>query len=395
MKKLFLIFIIALIPFASSISTTMLQSYQPGETMIIEIQGNILQPIERNDIVFKRAHVSIAVDYDVKRILDKYYLYAQVPTNLNNYTLFINDISTTVNGQNQAVNFNQTFQVSGNLTDYSVNPGFVVTNQDFFLVVRSNLDQQTTINVNFPEERAIAINPGINNIQFPIISKSSGVYLITIGKYTVPTQILNSQLSNESQETSISVYPKIFRETLKLNTQKTYRILLTNNGQERVDNIYFNYNQEIFSLDKETIFLESNASANISVSLKKLNNPILEKIFVAIGSEIIENITFEISFTENESQVTNSSNPEYYCSELGGKFCSALEMCSGQLNQALDGSCCVGECKLQEESSRNWILYGLIIIVLIILIIIYFKYKKTSLPRPKNLAINSVLKKPI
>src|SRR3989344_4443489 len=126
MKLQLCILLFLLIPFSSAISTNMASTYQPGETMIIEIQGNILQPISLSNVVFKRAHVAIAVIYDVKRIGDKYYLYAQLPLQQNNYTLFINDIATTVSGIVTTTDFNQTFTVSGNIIDYSINPGFAI-----------------------------------------------------------------------------------------------------------------------------------------------------------------------------------------------------------------------------------------------------------------------------
>lgn len=372
-------------PLVSSISTTMLPSYDGSETMIIEIQGNILEPLEMSDIVFRRAHVAIAVDYDIRRILDKYYLYAQVPSNPNNYTLYINNIATTVNGQNQRINFNQTFEVKNNLTDYSINPGFIVSNQDFSISIESNLDQQTTISSNFPEEMAITLNPGMNNINFNIAQKSSGFYLATIGKYQVPIFITNTQISQEP--ISLTVYPKIFRETLKINSPKTYNISIKNQGLQAIDQIYFAYDQSLFLISNQSISLQSNESINISVSLINLTRDISETIFVAKDSEILGNISFQIAFTQNDSQVTNSSNPEYYCSELGGKFCSASEICSSSV-QTLDGSCCVGTCSLQEESSSSsWILYLLIVLAIIVLAFVYLKYKKTKLPKPKDLTL--------
>lgn len=363
----------------------MLPSYDGSETMIIEIQGNILEPIERSDIVFRRAHVAIAVDYDIRRILDKYYLYAQAPSNPNNYTLFINNIATTVNGQNQVINFNQTFEVRNNLTDYSINPGFIVTNQDFFISIESNLDQQITINSNFPEEMALTINPGMNNINFNIGQKPSGFYLATIGKYQVPIFITNTQTSQEP--ISLTVYPKIFRETLKINSPKTYNFTIKNNGLQVVEQIYFVYNENLFSISNQAISLQANESLNLSISLINLTRDISEVIYLARNSETLENISFQITFTQNDSEVTNSSNPEYYCSELGGKFCSASEVCSSSV-QALDGSCCLGTCNLQEEkSSSSWILYLLISVAVIVLIFVYLKYKKTKIPRPKDLSL--------
>jgi len=393
MKILLLLIILLILPLVSSVSTTMLPFYQRSETMIIEIQGNILEPIERSDIIFKRGHVAIAVDYDLRRILDKYYLYAQVPSTSNNYTLFINNIATTVNGQTKLVNFNQTFEVTSNLTDYSINPGFIITNQDFSISINSNLDFSQTINSDFPEEMSIILNPGINNVNFDTDSKESGFYIATIGKYQVPIFITDSQSTQE--RISLTVYPKILRETLKINSPKSYNISIRNNGQQAVEGIYFVYNEDIFSLSNNSINLGANQTVNLSISLINTNTDILETILISKGSEAIENISFQIYFTQNDSQVTFSSNPEYYCSELGGKFCSATETCSGQNVQTLDGSCCVGICSIVEEESSSWILYLFIGVVLIVIIFIFLRYRKTKLPSPKNLPISSILKKSI
>lgn len=395
MRKLFFILILTLIPFVSSISTTILPNYQPGETMIIEIQGNILEPIAHSDIIFKRSHVAIAVDYDVKKILDKYYIYAQVPITPNNYTLFINDISTTVNGAAEVIDYNSTFQVFGNLTDYSINPGFILTNTDFYITIKSNLDNSISLNSNFPSERSITINPGVNNILFSINSLSNGFYSVVLGKYTLPVYLM-SQTFNSSKEFFINLFPNTIKETLKYNSSKSYNLSITNNGKTDINDIYFIYNKEIFSLDKETISqISPNNSVNLEINLKELKNPIFERISIAKDSYMLGNVTLEILFTENDSEVTNSSDTRYYCSELGGEFCSAEEICSGQSIQSLDGSCCVGTCILEEKSSVNWIIYSLIGVVLLIIVISYFRYKKTKIPKPKVTSINSLLKKPI
>jgi len=392
MNKIYLIFIaIIAIPFVSSISTTMLPTYQPGETMIIEIQGNILEPIDRTDVVFKRAHVAIAVDYDVKRISNKYYLYAQLPTSKNNYTLYLNDISTTINGQAQTLDYNQTFQVEGNLTEYSINPGFIIANQDFSLTLNSNLDQETTININFPVERAVNLQPGTNTIQFSISSIQEGFYLASIGKYIVPIQITNQQTTSSK---TLIVSPKIIREVLETGNIKSYDITITNSGNEKIIDLYFIYDQEIFSLNKEIIStIEPNKSESLVVTLKKVDNPIIESIIIASGSEELGNVSFNLTFTNNQSEITDSSNPQYYCSELSGRFCAAAETCSTQIIQALDGQCCTGICTVEQDSTYSWVLYTLSALVIVVVFIMYMRYRKTKLPKPKSLDISSILKK--
>ncbi|MEK6792360.1 MAG: hypothetical protein AABX96_01035 [Nanoarchaeota archaeon] len=384
MRWIFLtLFLTILIPLASSISTTMLPTYQPGETMIAEIQGNILKPISTSDIIFKRAHVAIAVNYDVKRIGDKYYIYAQMPTNPNNYTLFINNLATTVNGQNREINYNQTFTVSGNLSDYSISPGFIVSDKNFILTINSNLDIPTTINMNFPDERAVTLQPGVNNIQMQISSISQGVYLATIGKYTVPIQIIKT-IMNQSKEYMINLSVQSIRQTILENQQKTYNFSITNIGQETADNLYFSFNQEVFEISPSQIEpIQPNNSQEFNLSLKRTTgDPILENILISRSGSILTNMEIDISFTTNETQITNSSKDQYYCSELNGKFCSATETCSTQTIQSLDGpSCCTGTCQVEEKSSNSWIAYVSIILVLIILVFVYLSYRKNKLPK--------------
>jgi len=177
MRWIIFLISILLLNTVSAITTNLAESYQPGETIIIKIEGNILEPIYPSDVVFKRNHVAVAVNYDLKKIDGIYYLYAQTPINPNNYTLYINDISTTVNGVSSSVDFNQSFKVEGNLTDYSISPGFIISNsQSIDLTINSNLDQQSTISSNFPDEHSIILNPGSNIVSLSTSGKSPGVY---------------------------------------------------------------------------------------------------------------------------------------------------------------------------------------------------------------------------
>ncbi len=392
MRWIFLLLLTVLIPLASSISTTMLPVYQPGETMIIELQGNILEPISPSDILFKRAHVAIAVDYDVKRVGNKYYLYAQMPLNKNNYTLFINNIATTVNGAPTTVKYNQTFTVSGNTSDYSISPGFIISNKDFILTINSNLDQPTTININFPEERAVTLQPGTNILQMKISSVSQGVSLATLGKYTVPIQITSSS-ANQSQEIQISISPSTIRQIILANQQKIYNFSIINTGAIDADNLYFSFNESIFDITPSIISLiQPNSSQQFNLSLKRKTGELLEKIFVARNNKFIANMTLDISFTNNKSETTNNSvNNQYYCSELNGKFCSAIETCSTQIVPSLDGSCCTGVCQTEEKSSNSWIVYTSVIILLIILFFIYRSYRKNKLPKLNKSSLLSTI----
>jgi len=99
MKKA--IFFIILLSFfvipVSAISTDMKESYSLGETMIIEIFGDILEPIFPENVEFRRGHVKVPFDYDIKKLGDRYFLWAVTPESENNYTLVLKDVTTTFN----------------------------------------------------------------------------------------------------------------------------------------------------------------------------------------------------------------------------------------------------------------------------------------------------------
>jgi len=77
----------------SSASISMKDSYEPQETMLIKLEGSILEPIALEQIQFKRNNVDIITEFDVKKIQDTYYIWALAPQNANNYTLIIKDDS--------------------------------------------------------------------------------------------------------------------------------------------------------------------------------------------------------------------------------------------------------------------------------------------------------------
>ena len=189
---------------------------------------------------------------------------------------------------------------------------------------------------------------------------------------------------NQSKEYMINLSVQNIRQTILENQQKTYNFSIINIGQETADNLYFSFNQEVFEISPSQIEpIQPNNSQEFNLSLKRTTgDPILENILISRSGSILTNMEIDISFTTNETQITNSSKDQYYCSELNGKFCSATETCSTQTIQSLDGpSCCTGTCQVEEKSSNSWIAYVSIILVLIILVFVYLSYRKNKFPK--------------
>ncbi len=402
MKLSVLLVFLLILPSAYAISTNLLPTYQPGETIIIKIEGNILEPISHSDVVFKRNHVAVAVDYNIKKILGNYYLYAQAPTNNNNYTLFIKGISTTVNGQVTELDFNQSFSVSGNITDYSISPGFAISNSNNLqFTIISNLDQQISIMVNFPDEQGIPLNPGTNAVSLSTAGKNSGFYEILIGKYKIPVQII-SITNNQTivSQSSLLVTPTTIKRIILSNSNYSFNVSLTNNGSSALQNIQFSFNENLFSIYPQSLTnLESQETKDVTITLLKTSmSKMDENILIYNSNEQLNNLRLNLSFTSDSNKTSINNNDtleaQYYCSELNGVFCSANELCSSEAIQALDGLCCTGTCSIEEESSFGWLGYLSIVIVIGILLFIYLKYKKSAIPKTSNPSmINPLAKK--
>ncbi|MCH7568172.1 MAG: hypothetical protein IIA87_02010 [Nanoarchaeota archaeon] len=387
-KKILIIFLLIItIQFSTAISIDMKQVYQPGETLIAEISGNILEPISKEDVEFKRRNVQVPFEYDIKKLDRKYYLYAILTQLENNYTLIIKDIVTTVNGVVQRIEFQQNFSTAGELVSYSINPGFVIAREDFELTITLNKDFEETISVDFPEEHEVLLEPGENTLRFSIEFAEAGFRRINIGIYSVPLLIVKEPEKQIIILPEFRFFPDIIESTLLIDQEGTYPFRIINFREQDLTNIIFEYDTNLFEIFPEPIeLLSSNEVAEFNLTLKVKNQPISETILVRSGNLTIE-LPINIQYTENIEEVETpyleqnfSESQAYYCSELNGKFCSAEEVCSLDVTSALDGNnCCIGTCSTpKEKTSYAWVGYLLGAIVLIILIIIIARYYKTK-----------------
>ena len=232
--QLAFILIIFLIPPAFAISTTMKPIYQPGETLIIEIQGNILEPIQFEDIELKRNNVQVPWEYDVKKLGSKYFLWGIVPDNENNYTLYINNIAATSEGKVKYIDYNQSFSTQGELIPYSIKPGIILTSTaEFEIIAILNRDIPEMIKTNFPEEREFLLNPGENKIKFSAKSVEQGFYTIEIGIYSIP--ILTTKKQDELIILpKLRFFPKSIESTILLNDNRIYPFSIINADRKSV-----------------------------------------------------------------------------------------------------------------------------------------------------------------
>ena len=388
-----LLIIIFLIPSALAISADFKETYQPSETLIVEISGNILEPIEKEDIELKRKNVLVPFEYDVKRIGKKYFLWAIVPEQENNYSLYINGIVTTQNGKVTETDFIQNFSVSGNIIEYNIKPGFAIIKDqnEIDFTISLNQDIDTTITVNFPEEREIILKPGNNEITFSIENIASGIYNISIGKYTLPVGIIKESEKKEIIETSLPDFrfnPRVIESIVLTGKDEVFPFVLVNSGTTVLENIVFDYNTDLFLITPEPGDLSAGEEKEFTI-IPQTTNPAYGEV-VARSGDLFSELEINLSYTKIEQEAETPYQDEdyeetlgYYCTDLGGKICVASDVCSAEAVKSLDSSnCCLGNCKVSKEKKGSSVIGYLIAgILILILVIVFVKYRKTKKQR--------------
>ncbi len=389
-KKLFLFF--AVIFAASSVlavTVDLKQSYEPKETGIAEIKGNILSDIQQEQIEIRRVNVVVPVDFDVKKMGEDYFMWFVSPETVGNYTLRINNIVTTVNGAEEKIDYQKNFSVFGNLTNYYVSPGAIFTRGDFSINVYSNLDIKTKINTNLPGQGYIEINPGKNSLSFSSENLITGKSNIVLGKYSIPLYFAGNESVDAKKE--IKFIPNYIRYNFIRNRALgQQQIILVNTLDRDINNIRMSYNRSFFSLfPNEITKLKAKETKILNVSFANYSFGIDDFIYVSYENKSVSLPVFLMPVSEENisgNNITKIGSGELYnCYELGGIICSGQESCSGNKVQSSEGNeCCVGQCSagMGKGSGSSWIGYVLGLILLAGVGYLVYRYK--SVKKDKN-----------
>ena len=370
-----------------AISSDLRGAYRPGETMIAELQGNFLSPIEKENVEFYRGHVLVPFEYDIMKLGDRYFLWAVAQENENNYTLKIKDISTTINGKPGKIDFEKNFSIIGNLIDYSIKPGVIFANSDFEITIQLNEDLNKEINVNFPEERSVLLKPGENKIEFSIGNVEGTQFLIIgVGQYAVPTYIIGKKKSMvEVNLPEIRFNPRFIESKILItDNSPIYPFEMINSG-DRVVHVQLDYDRDLFLIGEDEFDIDADKIAYLNLSLKTKPTQGINKTITANYGNLSLEMPIFVEFTEDITEAYTpylndsfTENSLWYCSELKGKQCTAGETCNGNISASRDGSCCVGTCQAPSKKSYAWIGWLIAGIVIIGGLYVWAKYKKAK-----------------
>lgn len=394
MKKLVLIYvllIISLLTNVSAISIDLQETYQPGQTMLISIQGNFLTPLKDKQIFFYQGRIQIPLVYNLGKIQDKYYIYALLPNEEKNLTLLIQDAHYLEAGAEYKQDITRNFSVSGSLVDFSVSPGFIITNQDFDIRVYSKA-KAVTIKTSFldNEQEVYVPDSTSKKLEFSIQDvKNSTLTELTISNgisYKIPVYIISSADDTENQTIDnelilqeLKFNPKSRDLVVLVNEQRELKINLLNLGNQNLKNIEFDIPtifENIVTIEPEKPSLDQDESREITLAI----TPARAGLFSGIIEAKAENVSalFNLTLSVITNLSNNATQNKEYCAYLGGSICNYLtQECSGEIKASLDGNCCIGLCE-QKKPSSNWI--WVIIIILILFGIVFFLFKRYKKP---------------
>lgn len=415
MKKSLIILIVLLLisPVISAVEFDMKTEFSQGETLIAKVSGNFLEPILKENIFFYRGHVRISMDPYVTKINDDFYIYSSlIGKTSNNYSIVVKDAKYYIQGgQISEEDIAKDFLISNKTADFSINPGFVLAKDNFFIEVRNLQDTPLIIEINTNKttdkgffsflvedepENSITLKAGeIKKINFEISNITQPVLeIVELStdnlKYEIPVYIYAGEEESEKGIKAFNFEPSELNISLSTNSNATRIVYLYNTGEETLENISLSVSdslkQHVSLSIKNITELEKNSSVKIELFFssddeeKIIEGQIKAKASQDIYAYSAVSLNFLKGYVPLEENKTSVAN----CLEMKGVICLSGEKCDKETIYAKDGVCCLGACKKIEKSSTGKIIGWAILLMVIVFLIWFFKKKYKGAKREVN-----------
>lgn len=385
----------------TAITTDLQSNYSPGQTLITKFSGNFLDSIKAESIYFYSGRDFIAMPYDVGKIENDFYIYSVLPIQERNYTLIIKNVKSLELGKETTRDLYYNFSVIGNVSDFSVNPGFIITTSNFSIKITSNINpikvQTTFLNVS----QEINVNPiSSETAKFSISSiKKSGLnYLIlkySNQSYSIPVYVFKQPVNISAPSIKLEFSKSKLNYTILKNQDFEFKVYLSNPGQEDLENITVISDLDIIKIYPNRINeLISGDSVKINLTIKSKEDGYEEGELTAKTSNYSTHIPVFITTSSNITyvqQVTKNNTDilqEETCEQLNGKVCESGTICEEDGTQlTADGKiCCLKECKTISSFGTGKLI-ALIVIIVVLAGIGYVLFRRSRLKRinPKEI----------
>ena len=412
MNKILIIFLVLfLFPIISAIEIDMKDNFDQGETLIAKISGNFFEAISEENVIFYRGHVRTSIIPFVAKINNDFYIYAKLlDKSPNNYSIVIEDLEYYQGSQIIEEDITKNFTINENFADFSIDKGFVITEEDFFIEVKNLQDHEITINLgasNRPvskggffssllgnvvkSEESITLNPGeIKKINFKV-EDFEELSIIELSTGNLKYEVLVYVFSKEEKEKqkNFRFEPSEVDFSMVTDSNKTRIIYLRNIGETEIENISLKISDSLLPYVSLSIDEIDNLNEDFSKKIelyifsddeeKLIEGQITAKTSdggLYTSASVILNFLKDYVPLEGEDDFVASKT----CSELKGVICDSNQKCSEEIEYASDGVCCLGICQEEKESSTGKIIGWFLLIIIVVFVIWFYlkKYKKVE-----------------
>ncbi len=419
------------LPLVTAVEFDMKDNYAQGETIIAKLSGNFQTSVTKDNIFFYRGHVRIAMEYDITKIGEDYYLYAILSgKSPADYSVSVEDVKYMKGREIIEDDIIRNFSITNDTAPFSLKPGFVVSSEDFFVEVQNLRDSKIIIDVKtqtntsggreiliLPDELkeySLSLNSGeIEKINFklglgepalqeielsvkgeePVVSGKTCFFWENCTQtsaggspgltYKLPVYIPAGKA--KPKEKGFRLEPAELISSFPANTTAKRTFYLHNTGGNELKNISLSLsnslkpfvNLSVAKIDK----LANNSNAPVELSLFSAIETEIEGSIKAETGNLTADSFISLKFIRDYVPVNESkSNETKTCAELQGKICTQEEQCDTLPVYAKDNVCCTGTCKKIEKSySGKIIAVGLIAVVILFLVWFYYaRYKKAK-----------------
>jgi len=323
MKRTILILLLLMLPLITAVEVNMKNEFAQGETLMAKISGNFLEQVEKENVLFYREHVRIPLDYDISKINNEYYIYAQLGNKgPNNYSLRIENVRYMQGANIVDEDIIKNFTITEDVADFKVNPGFLITDEAFTIEVQNLRDFKIEIDINENETTT---------------GKSFFESLFGLGSFEGDIELFSGEIKDLEfdlgNETSFSF--------IELKTENiTYEIPVYLFVSQIIKTEEQNESEEETSEESETP-----------------------------GEE------------EEEIKIASTKT----CVEMEGVVCQENEKCNGTTEYAKDAVCCMGNCEIIKKSNTGKIIGWSMIVIIIAATFWFFKTKYRGAKKEINL----------
>ena len=393
-KKMVILLFLIILPIITAIEITFSKdSYQPKETLQAEITGNFISLTSDNIFIFKddKLH-SEPVIKDLTKQNNIYYFYAILPNEVGNFTFQI-EAEYLERGiiKNDPIK-KEIDILYKNGSDLSINSGFLIPKEDFFIKVKSlygNTDLTAKFEATGETKELFLIEEIEEIIKFSLPELPPMKSSLTINDYKIPIFLIKKL--DKEEILKIEFIPYSLSGTIIENKDYFFRVVVKNSGNKNLTNIKFSSDLNTKIFPEQIDLLEPNAIRiiNLTIKVEKVDGNLLGNIIAEFSNNSF-NLPVLFEITKNESDVKIDDiqiiKDRFSCGELG-VICQETQVCTGETTESLDGPCCIGQCSEQKKSSYSTYI-GIILLIILILIIIYVIWKvrkRNKIKSPKEI----------